>query len=151
MSSRFVPRTNQRDYIHIVKGSGCSSSVGRVGRGQQVSLGRGCVYKGIVEHELMHALGNLKTKDSLKIRHFDIKSGFWHEQSRADRDQNVRILWDNINPSMKYNFMKYSLTQISHLNAPYDTCSVMHYNGKAFSRVGSCLCIMYPALLDLIR
>lgn len=118
MSSRFVPRTNQRDYIHIVKGSGCSSSVGRVGRGQQVSLGRGCVYKGIVEHELMHALG------------------FWHEQSRADRDQNVRILWDNINPSMKYNFMKYSLTQISHLNAPYDTCSVMHYNGKAFSRNG---------------
>ena len=55
--SRFVPRTNQRDYIHIVKGSGCSSSVGRVGRGQQVSLGRGCVYKGIVQHELMHALG----------------------------------------------------------------------------------------------
>ena len=53
-----MPRTNQRDYIHIVKGSGCSSSVGRVGRGQQVSLGRGCVYKGIVEHEFMHALGN---------------------------------------------------------------------------------------------
>ena len=54
---RFVPRTSQRDYIHIVKGSGCSSSVGRVGGGQQVSLGRGCVYKGIVQHELMHALG----------------------------------------------------------------------------------------------
>ena len=56
-SSRFVPRTNQRDYIHIQKGQGCSSSVGRVGGSQQVSLGRGCVYKGIVEHELMHALG----------------------------------------------------------------------------------------------
>ena len=54
---RFVPRTNQRDYIHIHKGSGCSSSVGRVGGRQQVSLGRGCVYKGIVQHELMHALG----------------------------------------------------------------------------------------------
>jgi len=116
---KFVPRTNQRDYIHIVKGSGCSSSVGRVGRGQQVSLGRGCVYKGIVEHEFMHALG------------------FWHEQSRADRDQNVDIIWNNIKPSMKYNFMKYTLTQIQHLSAPYDTCSVMHYSGTAFSRNGS--------------
>lgn len=115
---KFVPRTNQRDYIHIVKGSGCSSSVGRVGRGQQVSLGRGCVYKGIVEHEFMHALG------------------FWHEQSRADRDKNVEIIWNNINPAMKYNFMKYTLTQIQHLNAPYDTCSVMHYSGTAFSRNG---------------
>ena len=36
---------------------------------------------------------------------------------------------------MKYNFMKYTLTQIQHLNAPYDTCSVMHYSGTAFSRV----------------
>ena len=62
-------------------------------------------------------------------------SGFWHEQSRADRDKNVEIMWDNINPNMKYNFMKYTLTQIQHLNAPYDTCSVMHYSGTAFSRV----------------
>ena len=61
-SSRFVPRTNQRDYIHIQKGQGCSSSVGRVGGSQQVSLGRGCVYKGIVEHELMHALGRCSTR-----------------------------------------------------------------------------------------
>ena len=61
--------------------------------------------------------------------------GFWHEQSRADRDQNVEIVWGNINPSMKYNFMKYSLTKITHLDAPYDTCSVMHYSGYAFSSV----------------
>ena len=54
---RFRPRTNQRDYIHIHKGSGCSSSVGRVSGMQRVSLGRGCVYKGIVQHEFMHALG----------------------------------------------------------------------------------------------
>ena len=54
---RFVPRTNQRAYIHIVKGSGCSSSVGRTGNVQSVSLGNGCVYPGIVIHELMHAIG----------------------------------------------------------------------------------------------
>ena len=64
-----------------------------------------------------------------------LSTGFWHEQSRADRDKNVEIVWNNINPAMKYNFMKYTLTQIQHLNAPYDTCSVMHYSGTAFSRV----------------
>ena len=66
---------------------------------------------------------------------FLLPTGFWHEQSRADRDKNVEIVWNNINPAMKYNFMKYTLTQIQHLNAPYDTCSVMHYSGTAFSRV----------------
>ena len=34
---RFIPRTSERGYINIMKGSGCSSSVGRTGRMQQVS------------------------------------------------------------------------------------------------------------------
>ena len=33
---RFVPRTSERGYINIMKGSGCSSSVGRTGARQQV-------------------------------------------------------------------------------------------------------------------
>ena len=43
---RFLPRTSQAAYIHLVKGSGCSSSIGRTGRMQTVSLGTGCVYSG---------------------------------------------------------------------------------------------------------
>ena len=43
---KFKPRTNERAYLHIMKGSGCSSSVGRTGSVQSVSLGSGCVYTG---------------------------------------------------------------------------------------------------------
>ena len=55
----------------------CTTLVGLL----QVSLGNGCVYTGIVMHELMHA------------------TGFWHEQSRADRDRHITINWDNIQVS----------------------------------------------------
>ena len=43
---RFTPRTSEGAYIHIMKGNGCSSSIGRTGRKQSVSLGTGCVYAG---------------------------------------------------------------------------------------------------------
>ena len=69
-------------------------------------------------HELMHA------------------SGFWHEQSRADRDDHITIKWNNIMAGMEYNFLKYDLRKINHLGASYDTCSVMHYGSTAFAKVG---------------
>lgn len=34
----FAPKTSQLDYIEIYSGDGCSSSVGRQGGGQRVSL-----------------------------------------------------------------------------------------------------------------
>ena len=68
-------------------------------------------------HELMHA------------------AGFWHEQSRADRDDYITINWDNIKSGMEFNFLKYDLRKIDHLGAKYDTCSVMHYGAYAFAKV----------------
>lgn len=56
----------------------CWSYVGDDGVGQDVSIGAGCDTKAIVEHELLHALG------------------FYHEQSRSDRDDYVKIWWDQI-------------------------------------------------------
>ncbi|XP_023325046.1 zinc metalloproteinase nas-13-like [Eurytemora carolleeae] len=113
---RFQPRISETAYIHIVKGTGCSSSIGRTGSAQAVSLGNGCVYTGIVMHELMHA------------------TGFWHEQSRADRDNHIRINWSNIIKGMEFNFLRYNLNKIDHLGADYDTCSIMHYGEYAFSK-----------------
>uniref|UniRef100_A0A8C1HJF6 Metalloendopeptidase n=1 Tax=Cyprinus carpio carpio TaxID=630221 RepID=A0A8C1HJF6_CYPCA len=112
VSSEFCEST-QTDYISIENKDGCFSSLGRTGGKQVVSLYRqGCVYHGIAQHELLHALG------------------FYHEQTRSDRDQYVRINWKNISPNMAYNFQKQNT---NNQNTPYDYGSVMHYGKTAFS------------------
>ncbi|XP_054476470.1 high choriolytic enzyme 1-like [Anoplopoma fimbria] len=110
---RFVQRTNQRDYLSIQSDNGCYSYVGRRGYSQTVSLDRqGCLYHSTVQHELLHALG------------------FNHEQCRSDRDQHIRILWENIESGWEYAFDKISTLN---LNTPYDYNSVMQYHRYAFS------------------
>lgn len=110
---RFVPRQNEYDYISIENKAGCFSALGREGGRQVLSLNRqGCMYHGIIQHEINHALG------------------FQHEQTRSDRDQYVRINWENINQHMAYNFYKQNT---NNLNTPYDYSSIMHYGRTAFS------------------
>ncbi|XP_036964094.1 high choriolytic enzyme 1-like isoform X1 [Acanthopagrus latus] len=110
---RFIPHSGQRDYLNIQSDSGCYSYVGRRGYSQTLSLDRqGCLYHNTVQHELLHALG------------------FNHEQCRSDRDQYIRVLWENIQPGLAYAFDKLNTLN---LNTPYDYNSVMQYHRYAFS------------------
>ncbi|XP_020628627.1 zinc metalloproteinase nas-13-like [Orbicella faveolata] len=62
--------------------------------------------------------------------------GFYHEQSRPDRDNYVTIYTQNIMQGMAYNFNKYGRNTIDSLGTPYDYTSVMHYDAYAFSANG---------------
>lgn len=62
----------------------CFSHVGDQQTGQILSLGPGCDHKAVIEHELLHAVG------------------FYHEQSRTDRDDYVDIWLDQVLPGIYF-------------------------------------------------
>ncbi|XP_003744694.1 astacin-like metalloprotease toxin 5 [Galendromus occidentalis] len=113
---RFVPRTNENDYIRIFKGQGCYSMVGRQGGQQPVSIGRGCAYVGTIIHEYGHAIG------------------FYHEHTRSDRDEHIDIFLQNVDPTYHSQFTKLRSWQ-NRLYNNFDYDSVMLYGSKSFSRV----------------
>ena len=59
--------------------------------------------------------------------------GYYHEQSRADRDKYVTINWDNIpnDPGARFQFEKCG--HCDSQNGPYDFNSIMHYGPKDWS------------------
>ncbi len=119
---RFRARTDETDYVRFVVDSNagsCWSHVGRVGGVQNLDVycGQyGVPSVGTVIHEILHALG------------------FWHEQSRADRDEYVEILWENIPEKFHPDFEKIGLN--GRLHGPYDYGSIMHYPARAASKNG---------------
>ncbi|XP_058653167.1 meprin A subunit beta-like [Onychostoma macrolepis] len=112
----FKPRAAEDFYISVESLTGCWSYVGRItAGGQNLSIGNGCGRKAIVEHEFLHALG------------------FWHEQSRYDRDDYLTINFENIIKGQENNFQKYNESQSTTQGTPYDYYSVMHYAKNDFS------------------
>ncbi|CAM9782469.1 unnamed protein product [Lampetra fluviatilis] len=112
---RFIPRSEEADYISIHAWEGNWSFLGRQGGDQAMSLEPGKVTKGVVLHEFMHALG------------------FHHEHCRSDRDDHVWVLSANIDPEWKDAIEK--KTSQVHMT-PYDYSSITHYSTTAGSRDG---------------
>lgn len=80
---------------------------------QKISIGSSdtsfCRVEAVLLHELGHAIG------------------FWHEQSRPDRDLYIKIIYENIKEGKESQFKKYSRELVDSLNVPYDFHSIMHY------------------------
>ncbi|MEQ2287052.1 hypothetical protein AMECASPLE_008542 [Ameca splendens] len=130
----FKPWSGEENYISIFKGNGCFSSVGnrKVGK-QRLSIGTNCDRIATIEHEFLHALG------------------FWHEQSRSDRDDYVQIMWDRISEGREHNFNMYDDTISSSLGVSYDYNSMMHYSKNAFQNGSEpTIVTKIPAFSDVI-
>ena len=69
-----------------------------------------CHTKAVMLHELGHAIG------------------FWHEQTRPDRDDYIKVVTANIIPGFEDQFVKYSREKVDSLGVPYDYNSIMHYS-----------------------
>lgn len=107
------------DVVMVRKQSGaCASAVGRQGGEQPMYLDSGCLSRGVVWHEFIHALG------------------FYHEHTRPDRDDYVTIVEGNIQSGREHNFAKRASSETDDRGSPYDYESVMHYRSNAFGKGG---------------
>lgn len=112
-----IPNEHKNYIFFTVLSCGCCSYVGKRGNGSQsISIGKDCAKFGIVVHELGHAIG------------------FWHEHTRPDRDQYVKILRENIPNGQEHNFNKLTADDVNSLGEPYDYCSIMHYARNTYSQ-----------------
>ena len=120
-----VPRASESDYVEFVYDTGmCGLSwIGRIGGRQEITIGDSCANtRGSAAHEIMHALG------------------FYHEQSRDDRDTYITVNSSNIIPAHISNFRKYNQSWYHYFwpegrnMGSYDYGSIMHYGPRAFGK-----------------
>jgi uncharacterized protein (TIGR02145 family) len=106
------PRGTEINYVHF-KGveSRCASAVGMSGGGQTIHAGPCSV--GSIIHEILHA------------------AGMYHEQSRPDRNNYIKINYENISDSYLHNFR---IPDDIDVVGKYDYESIMHYGSHFFSK-----------------
>ncbi|XP_005098486.1 zinc metalloproteinase nas-13 [Aplysia californica] len=105
----FKMNTSITHRIQFKDGDGCKSKIGMQKKPQPLLLARGCRTKGIIAHEIGHAIG------------------FFHEHMRPDRDEFIHVNFDVIKDRFKPDFKKYSTNYIETHGTPYDYTSLMHY------------------------
>ena len=130
---QFVPRASQSDFVNFnftaSDPSGqCEAFVGKIGGAQQIGGSSKCSL-GTILHEMGHTIG------------------LWHEQSRADRDTYVNVMYNNIIKGSRSNFDQ--LLDNAQILTLYDYASVMHYIPFAFSRNGGPTIESIPAGIPL--
>jgi hypothetical protein len=106
---RFVPRSKERDFVQISAGLGCNSNVGKSGSEQMLLL------------EIPSCLERKKL-----LRQFLHLLGLPSEHLRPDRDEHVKINWDNISILSAPLFAKLNSTDLPLDELPYDYNSVLH-------------------------
>ena len=122
---QFTLRNGERDYVEYNnKDRICYSSwVGRHGSKQTVNVFSDstawCSFGAIV-HEIGHAIG------------------FWHEQSRPDRDNYVQINFKNVDTNNYRQFMKWTNNEVDSRGSEYDYGSVMHYSTTSLVNCNGC-------------
>lgn len=109
---RFVPRTNETNFVHVINGDGNYSYVGMIGGSQDLSM-TDWGYKFVICHELGHALGMI------------------HEHQRPDRDTYITVHFDQVISGDESNFTR---VKNAILRTDYDFDSVMHYDRFAFAK-----------------
>ncbi|XP_063530795.1 astacin-like metalloprotease toxin 5 [Cydia strobilella] len=110
-------------YVHLTgDAGGCYAHVGYwESRGPHIyNLARnipgvGCFRHATIVHEWMHILG------------------FFHMHSTYDRDDYVRIAFENVQPGMEHNFNIHSSDLVSNYGLPYDYVSCLQYGAYGFT------------------
>lgn len=123
---QFKPIINQsqqiESYVNIVRtneSDECSSEIGMIGGRQVIHLDKKCCsrFKPICSaliHELYHTVG------------------FFHEQSRPDRNEYVWVNYSNIKNDKHFNYQQ-ARENIPNMIGNYDYYSIMHYRLNAFA------------------
>ena len=78
----------------------------------------GCMSFSTIVHEIGHAIG------------------YWHEHSRPDRDEHVKIHFSRIRDGFVGQFDKLPASSVNSYGTPYDAISIMHYREYYFSTTG---------------
>ncbi|XP_052752086.1 seminal metalloprotease 1-like isoform X2 [Galleria mellonella] len=89
-------------------------------------LGFDCLQRRELLHSLMHAIG------------------FKDEVSHSQRDQYVRVMWENIHPKYRPLFRIQNNEASSKYSVEYDPLSIMHFHDRAYSNNG------HPTITPLV-